>query len=119
MSATTSIATARRLLAKFGEPVVLSYVAGGSIDPATGEGTPGSTVTINGNGYPSRYRADQVDGTQVLGTDTRLILELVDERPAPGWAAQVNGITFRVMDAQPIRKTAQDVIYICQLRESA
>jgi len=40
----------------------------------------------------------------------------VDEEPAQGWRAQVQGKTFRVMDVQPITKSGADVIYICQLR---
>lgn len=116
MSAASLTATARRLLAKNGQPVVFRYVEPGSVNPATGRGTLGAPVAVSGNGYPSRYKSDDVDGTNVLRTDTRLIVEKVAEAPQKGWDCEINDITFRVMDVQLVSLAGQAVIYICQLR---
>jgi hypothetical protein len=109
-------ATASRLLNTYGEPVAVTFTAPGTINPATGEGTPGATTSISGFGYPSRYRAQDVDGTLIQATDTRLVLEKIAQRPFKGWRATVDGVTFRVVDVQHIRLAGADVLYICQLR---
>ena len=109
--------TATKLLAEFGEAVSMTYETDEVRDPATGEIiTPASENVVPGFGYPSRFQNAEVDGTVVQRSDTRLILNKVDEEPAQGWRAQVQGKTFRVMDVQPITKSGADVVYICQLR---
>ena len=109
--------TATKLLAEFGEAVSLTYETDEVRNPATGEIiTPASENVVPGFGYPSRFQNAEIDGTVVQRSDTRLILNKVDEAPEQGWRAQVQGKTFRVMDVQPITKSGADVIYICQLR---
>ena len=109
--------TGTKLLAEFGEAVSLTYETDEVRNPATGEiTTPASENVVPGFGYPSRFQNAEIDGTVVQRSDTRLILNKVDEEPAQGWRAQVQGKTFRVMDVQPITKSGADVIYICQLR---
>ena len=106
-----------KLLAEFGEAVSLTYETDEVRNPATGEiTTPASENVVPGFGYPSRFQNAEVDGTVIKRSDTRLILNKVDEEPAQGWRAQVQGKTFRVMDVQPITKSGADVIYIFQLR---
>lgn len=109
--------TATALLARNGEAVVISYTNAEVRNPATGEiTTPGTTVTLNGYGYPSRYRAHEIDGTVVKHSDTKLILSKISTRPESGWLAFVQSKSFRIMDVQPITKAGADIIYICQLR---
>ena len=109
--------TATSLLTKFGEAVALTYETDEVRSPATGQiTTPATENEVPGFGYPSRYRNAEVDGTVIKRSDTRLILNKVDEAPEQGWRAQVQGKTFRIMDVQPITKSGADVIYICQLR---
>lgn len=110
-------ATASRLLTKYGEAVTLSYKTGGGVDPATGTvTTPQTTVTVGGFGYPSRYQKEEIDGAVIKADDVRLVLEKVAERPQSGWSALVDSKQYRVMDVRPVRRSATDVIYICQAR---
>lgn len=105
------------VLERLGEPVVFSYTTDEVRDPVTGEIiTPGSTVEVEGNGYPGRYRQMDIDGEVIQRSDTRLIVEKVSERPQVGWDCTVDGKEYRVMDAQIVRFSDDDVIYICQLR---
>lgn len=109
--------TASRLLAKEGEPVVLSYTTAEVRDPATGEiVTPGSTVTVDGNGYPCGYRSMDIDGDVIRQGDIRLTLEKVSERPQVGWSCLVDSVSYRVMDVRKVRRAGSDVIYTLQLR---
>lgn len=112
-------ATAKRILQKRGEAVVITRPGGVDRDPATGD-VIGSLepLNINGFGYPGQYEADDVDGTVIRSSDTRLVLERIVVRPEVGWDALVDGKTHRIMSVQPVRKSGQDIIYICQLRAS-
>lgn len=115
----TLAATASRLLEQFGEPVTLAYETGGDIHPATGEViTPATSVEIAGNGYAGRYTSQDLGGGNIESGDIRLTLEKVSERPQKGWSCTVDGDTYRVMDVRKVRKSAEDVIYICQLRRN-
>lgn len=112
----TLATTASRLLKKNGEAVTLSYQTLGDIDPATGQGAPGSIVTIEAFGYPGQFKSADVDGTNVKSGDIRLTLELVTPEPQKGWLAIVACSTYRVMDVRRVRKAGAGVITICQLR---
>lgn len=109
--------TASKLLAKFGEPIQFSYTSGETYDTAIGGNTGGSVVLVSGNGYPSNYRKGEQAGTAIESGDIRLVAEKVSERPQVDWNCLVDGKTYRVMGAQPIRKSGADIIYICQLRK--
>ena len=116
-TAADSIATAKALLARYGEAVTFMYKASEDIDPATGQVTYGGwDVSVAGNGYVGRYKADDVDGTNVLNTDARLVVEKVEEVPQVGWDLVADGRTFRVMSVQKVRKAGTDIVYICQIR---
>lgn len=111
--------TVSRLLAKNGEPVAVSFPGVPAYDPVTGEAGAGtSPTTYTANGYPSQYQSSEVDGTVILASDTRLILELIPRRPEAGCSAIVDSKTHRVMNVRPIRKAGRDVAYICQLRRN-
>ena len=110
--------TASRLLAVNGEPVQFSYTSGGSYDPSVGGIVGGSQVFVDGNGYPSSYSSNSINGTSIQSGDVRLICERLSERPsAQGWQCLVDGLDYKVMDVQPVRKSGQDIIYIVQLRK--
>lgn len=110
--------TASALLAKNGEPVVVSYaLATPAYDPITGEPqAPSASVTATANGYPSAYKSKDIDGDTIRANDVRLILELLDQRPAKGDHALVDGVKYRIMNVLTIRKAGSDILYICQLR---
>lgn len=117
MSADTAIATAKRLLSKYGESATFTYVTGSDIDPATGEVTDaGDDVDIVANVYLGRYEKADIDNTNVLATDGRLIVEKIAIEPKSGWDVSVNSVDYRIMDVRTIRMSAKDVIYICQVR---
>lgn len=114
---TNLAATASRLLSRYGETVTVDAPETGGYNPITGEpgdGEPGASYT--GKGYPGRYQKSEINGTTIQSGDIRLVLELLEQRPQVGWYVTVDSVTYRIMDVSPIRRTAADVIYICQLR---
>lgn len=107
------------LLEELGEPVVIRRPGGEERDPATGDLIGSATpLEFDGHGYPGQYEADEVDGTTIHSSDTKLLLGLIAQRPQVGWEADVDGKTLRIMEAEAVRKSGQDIIYICQLRAS-
>lgn len=110
--------TAAALLEKLGEPVTFQAPADpGTVDPATGRGTPGAApAAIIADAYPSQYEQGEVDGETIKRGDIRLITEVISSRPAVGWVCTVDGEAYRVMGTRPIRKAGADVIYLVQLR---
>lgn len=108
---------AAKLLNKFGEAVTITFAGTAAFDPITGEAvTPVAGTSYTAKGYPGKYISSDVDGAVIQANDIRLILELIAQRPERGCTALVDGTTYRVMDVKAIRKTGEDVIYICQLR---
>lgn len=112
--------TASKLLRANGEAVTIALPdAAPAFDPITGEPQAAGTPTeLSGFGYPSAYRASEIDGTVVQAGDTKLILELLTARPVVNAIATVDGQDWRIMAVQPIRKSGADVLYICQLRRN-
>lgn len=111
--------SASRALKKSGEPVVITFKGSPSYDPITGAPIAGgSDVSYTVNGYPGQYGKDEVDGSTILSSDVRLILELLPVRPAVGCTALVDGALYRVMTVRYVRKAGEDVIYICGIRKN-
>jgi hypothetical protein len=89
--------TGTKLLAEFGEAVSLTYETDEVRNPATGEvTTPATESVVSGFGYPSRFQNAEVDGTVIKRSDTRLILNKVDEAPSkdgvPRYRARRSGL---------------------------
>lgn len=109
--------TAANLLAKFGEPVTVTFTKGVVYNPITGEANGVSvTSTVNAVGYPSKYKTKEVDGVVIQAGDIRLILQLITPTPVIGCVVSVNGTDYRIMNIQSIRLSGQDIIFICQVR---
>jgi hypothetical protein len=109
--------TAANLLAKFGEPVTVTFTNWARYNPITGEASGSSTTsTVAAVGYPSQYKIKDLDGVVIQAGDIRLILELITPVPVIGCLVAIGGTTYRIMNIQNIRLTGQDVIFICQVR---
>ena len=109
--------TAARLLAKYGEPVIVTFTDWAEYDPITGADVGSSTIsTINAVGYPSQYHTKDIDGVVIQAGDIRLILELINPEPVIGCLVEINNTVYRIMDIQSIRLSGQDIIFICQVR---
>lgn len=108
---------AAALLARQGETISISFPGTPAFNPVTGAAQTGTAATVlTGFGYPSQYRASELDQTTILSGDIRLTLQRIATKPTVNCTATVDGKTYRVMDVQAIRKTGADVIYILQLR---
>lgn len=109
--------TAANLLAKYGEPVIVTFTDWAQYNPITGASSGSSTTsTVTAVGYPSKYHTKDMDGVVIQAGDIRLILELITPTPVIGCLVSVNGTTYRIMDVQNIRLSGENIIFICQVR---
>jgi len=109
--------TAARLLAKYGEPVSVTFTDWAEYNPITGaaDGTTTQT-TVTASGYPSAYKTTEIDGTVIEAGDVRLILELIAPTPVMGCLVDLSGTAYRIMDVAQVRLSGANIIFICQIR---
>lgn len=115
--AQADIESALEDLMESGETAVFSYAVDPIYDNDTGDLISGGTSgTQNAYGYPENYSNTEIDGTNIMRGDIKLICSAGALRPAVGWLCLLDSKTYRVMNCEPFRKSGVDVIYYVQLR---
>ena len=116
--AQADIATALEILQESGEPAVFSYQTDPVFDDDTGDLISGGTSgTQTAYGYPENYSNAEIDGTNIMRGDIKLICSAGGLRPVVGWSCLLDSKSYRVMNCEPIRESGVDVIYYVQLRK--
>lgn len=120
---TSPIATAQRLLAKWGAAAVLTRTVPGAYDPATGTTSAATVTTYTGVAFRESYALRDIDGTLVKRGDVRLILapECTDGtamvQPATDTdTIAFNGTTYTVVGADPLKPADESVLFYAQCR---
>jgi hypothetical protein len=109
--------TAARLMKKFGQQITFTRTIPGTYDPALGERTDDSSKTFKGYGVLLDFEGREVDGTRILSSDVKLLLESTKLEPQiDDLAAAADGTTFRVVRPMPLKPGGVNVITQCQLR---
>ena len=115
--AQADIASALEMLQESGEQAVFSYAVDPVFDNDTGDLVSGGTSgTQTAYGYPESYSNAEIDGSNIMRGDIKLICSAGALRPAVGWSCLLDSKTYRVMNCEPIRESGVDVIYYVQLR---
>lgn len=76
-----------------------------------------STATFTGNGVKEKYTKDEIDDTNVLSSDIKLILEKTSTAPKIGDACAIGSTSYRVMNVTPIDPGNVVINYELQLRK--
>ena len=115
--AQASIESAIESMQESGEQVVFSYAVDPVFDNDTGDLISGGTAgTQTAYGYPETYSNAEIDGSNIMRGDIKLICTVGALRPVAGWLCLLDSKTYRVMNCEPIRESGVDVIYYVQLR---
>ena len=115
--AQASIESAIESLQESGEPVVFSYAVDPIYDNDTGDLISGGTSgTQAAYGYPESYSNTEIDGSNIMRGDIKLICSAGALRPVAGWLCLLDSVSYRVMNCNAFRKSGVDVIYYVQLR---
>lgn len=91
-------------------------ITAGEYDPATGK-----PATLK-ESWPAeiiedRYHLREIDGDRVTATDIRLFVRVDRMEPAPGDEVLLAGVSYRVMNAKPIRLGGKAFLFELQVRE--
>ena len=115
--AQADIESAIESLQESGELAVFSYATTPVYDADTGDLISGGTAgTQTAYGYPENYSTAEIDGSNIMRGDIKLICSAGALRPVVGWSCLLDSVTYRVMNCEPIRESGVDVIYYVQLR---
>lgn len=108
-------ATATRLLTKYGQTVTVTRDVVGTVDPITGQGTPGTPVTFTGKGAIFDYDIRLVDGVMIQATDKRLMLEAANA-PEIGDVITTADGDYTAVSVNPTSPAGTVVKYDIQIR---
>ena len=116
--AQADIVSALEMLQESGEQAVFSYQTDPVFDDDTGDLISGGTIgTQAAYGYPENYSNAEIDGSNIMRGDIKLICSAGALRPVAGWSCLLDSKNYRVMNCEPIRESGVDVIYYVQLRK--
>lgn len=105
------------VLSELGEPATVTrVVSGGVYDPATGGATPSVTESFTAYAVAEPYDTSEIDGTNILRTDSKITLSKIDQRPEVSDTITMDGRVYRVMMVYPVRFSGADVVYQVQGR---
>lgn len=108
-------ATALKLLAKFGKPVILKRETGGSNHPITGVITAPVDASVTTTGLIKPYPEKMIDGTRILEGDRELVLSSEHE-PLPGDRPIVNGEELTIVRIKTVKPADVSIVYFVQVR---
>ena len=116
MSLSTSLSSvAAKIIRKFGVVCTFTHEQTDTFDPATGVKTKTET-TFTGYGVKDVFAKEEIDGTNVLSSDIKLVLERTDDVPSVDDTCAIGGISYRVMGVMDVDPADYDIIYNVQLR---
>jgi hypothetical protein len=120
---TGPIATAQRLLTRYGATAVLTRTAPGAYDPDTGATAAATVTTQTGKAFRETYALRDIDGTLIKRGDVRLILapEATDGtamvQPATDTDVIVfDGTSYTVVGTDPLKPADEAVLFYVQCR---
>lgn len=116
--ASNNIATARRLLGKYGRSITFTRETEGAYNVATGATAASSTANYTADGYPDEYNSFEADGTNIQLRDVKVWLSTptTSEVPAVGDTLVIDSKTLRVMNVGIINTQGVNVLYKLQCR---
>lgn len=116
-----SIASADRMLKKFGQSVTLTHVTPGAYDPNTGTVTT-TTTTQTGTGVVFDFGLHQsgmsfTAGSLIQAGDKQLLLSAVGiTTPTAGDLVTIGGTIWTIASVKSTAPAGEVVLYECQLR---
>lgn len=110
--------TALKVIKKYGQVVTITRRTQGAYNPATST-APVTETTETARGVVYDYEANEIDGTMVQRSDSKLLLSSIGiTKPTVNDTATLaNGDKFTIMNVDSVSPAGADVVYICQIRQ--
>lgn len=106
------------LISEFGvviTPTLYGNESGG-FDPITGDAlAPSADIVVNGVGVLINYRSDEIDGTNIIQGDAKILCSLVGT-PEINMIVHFNSKQWRVVDVKTLQPAGTVVMYTLQVR---
>ena len=109
-------ATAKRLLKRFGKSITVIVLTGKPYDAATRTNTPVYTDSI-GYGVKTNFNNSEIDGSLILSSDIKLIIENLDLRPVIDSLVTLSGVEYRVSSVGVVEPADINLVYVLGLRK--
>ena len=106
-------ALAAKLIKDKGTPVTF-YKTGATVSDPFGNETTGPTVTATGDGLLLRYKAHDIDNTNIQTQDAYVLYS--GERPTNDMNIDHGGRTWAVVTSEPLQPTSVVILYKVQVR---
>ena len=105
------------IIVDFGQQITLTRQSeSGGYDPETGDFLPYQPdTTINGVGVMLNYLSHEIDNTNILKDDARVICALLAE-PDINMTLQFNGKTWRVISVITLKPAGVTIMHTLQVR---
>ena len=109
-------ATASRLLKKFGQSITIRVLTGETLDLSTQSKVSTYTDTT-GNGVTLNFNNNEIDGSLILTTDIKLVIENLDIEPIINSITTIDSVTYRVSSVNPVNPEGTNIVYKIGLRK--
>ncbi len=109
---------AYELISEFGVAITLTLYGNeaGGFDPIIGdELAPSADIVVNGVGVLVDYRTDEIDGTNIIQGDAKLLCSL-DGIPEINMIVHFNNKAWRVVDIKTLQPAGTVIMYKLQVR---
>ena len=109
-------ATASRLLKRFGKSITVNVLTGKTFDASTRTNTPTYSDVI-GYGVKATFNNREIDGSLILSSDIKLIIENLSLRPVIDSLVTLSGVEYRVSSVGVVEPADLNIVYILGLRK--
>jgi len=104
------------LLDRFGSSLQFSRTVIGAYSPYTGQPAT-SNLTFSLLGVVSNYNSFEIDNTKVEAGDLKIIVQAGgNEAPEINDEVDFNGVSYLIVDVNPLSPAGVPVVYTCQAR---
>ena len=107
---------AEELISYFGQPVTLVKKGDQAGYDSYGNATAGTAdIEYTGIGCTLNYKNGEVDGSLIQNGDSKMLYQ--GDTPEIGYVVTLEGITWRIIEANPLNPAGILVMYTLQLRK--
>lgn len=109
---------AYELISEFGVAITLTLYGNeaGGFDPITGDELASSAdIVVNGVGVMVDYRSDEIDGTNIIQGDAKILCSLVGT-PEINMVVNFNSKAWRVVGIKTLQPAGEVIMYTLQVR---
>lgn len=113
---TRMVATANRLLTKFGQSITFTQTTVGTFNPLTNTTSAATTANYTGFAHPSEYTKFERDLESVRQDDIKLLVEQTTSVPNIGDIFTLDSKVYEVIQVDRIKAQGDTIIYKLQAR---